>query len=167
MQFNFRNNRVKIITYGCLIVAAVCFVIFTRRESKISSPKSDKLEQTTPNTKSGLLTKESTEMDDDNYYEKREHQIQEADLRELIEEGLKDPINDLVHDLMNKNYLIPCEGSVGGKPGFYNPDRIAVLSKDHVIADYDDGHAEGTIELSFIVSKGTISWKVVQAECGS
>jgi len=97
----------------------------------------------------------------------REHQLQEADRQFLIEQGLHDPTNDLVNDLMKHNELIPCEGSVGGTPGFYNPNRIAVLSKDHVIADYDDGHGEGTVELSFIVSHGTISWTVVHSDCGN
>ena len=67
---------------------------------------------------------------------------------------------------MKHNELIPCKGIVGGTPGFYDPDRIAVLSKDHVVADYDDGHVEGTIELSFVVSNGTVSWTVVHSECG-
>jgi len=97
----------------------------------------------------------------------REHQLQDADRQILIEKGLHDPINDLATDLMKHNELIPCEGSVGGTPGFYSPDRIAVLSKDHVIADYDDGHVEGTVELTFIVSHGTISWTVVNSECGN
>ncbi len=74
-------------------------------------------------------------------------------------------MHDLVQDLMKHNELIPCQGAVGGTPGFYDPNRIAVLSKHRVIADYDDGHVEGTIELTFIVSNGTISWKVVNAEC--
>ncbi len=94
------------------------------------------------------------------------HQLQENDRQFLIERGLKDPLHDLVQDLMKHNDLIPCGGAVGGKPGFYDPDRIFVLSKDHVIADYDDGHVEGTIELTFIISNGAISWKVVNAECG-
>jgi hypothetical protein len=97
----------------------------------------------------------------------REHTIQETDRQFLIEQGLRNPINDLVADLMKHNELILCEGSVGGTPGFYSPNRIAVLSKDHVIADYEDGHDEGTIELTFIVSRGTISWKVVHSECGN
>jgi hypothetical protein len=95
----------------------------------------------------------------------REHQLKEDDRQFLIERGLKDPINGLVQDLMKHNEIIPCEGAVGGKPGFNDPNRIAVLSKDHVIADYDDGHVEGTIELTFMISNGTISWKVVNAEC--
>ncbi len=97
----------------------------------------------------------------------RENTIQEPDRQFLIEQGLRNPINDLVADLMKHNELIPCEGSVGGTPGFYSANRIAVLSKDHVIADFEDGHDEGTIELTFIVSRGTISWKVVHSECNN
>lgn len=97
----------------------------------------------------------------------REHQLQEADRQFLTEQGLHDPTNDLVNDLMKHNELIPCEGSAGGTPGFYNPNRIAAISKDHVIADYDDGHVEGTVELSFVVSHGTISWTVIHSECGN
>jgi len=97
----------------------------------------------------------------------REHRIQESDRQFLIEQGLRNPINDLVADLMKHNELIPCEGSAGGTPGFYSPNRIAVLSRDHVIADFEDGHDEGTIELTFIVSRGTISWKVVRSECNN
>jgi len=121
----------------------------------------------TESTKSATKPSESLESP---YVEEpsniRQHQLQEADRQFLIEKGLQDPINDLVKDLMKHNELIPCEGVVGGTPGFYNPDRIAVLSKDHVIADYDDGHVEGTVELTFTVSNGTISWTVTQAECG-
>jgi hypothetical protein len=94
------------------------------------------------------------------------HQLREADRQFLIEKGLHDPINDLVRDLMKHNELIPCEGVLGGTPGFYNPDGIKVLSKDYVIAEFDDGHIEGYIELTFKVSNGTISWTVIQSECG-
>jgi hypothetical protein len=96
----------------------------------------------------------------------RAHQLQEEDFQFLISKGLQDPVHDLVRDLMKHHELIPCKGTVGGTPGFYDPDRIAVLSKDHVLADYDDGHVEGSIELSFIVSNGTVSWTVVHSECG-
>jgi len=67
---------------------------------------------------------------------------------------------------MKHNELIPCKGAVGGTPGFYDPAGIAVLSKNYVVANYDDGHVEGTVELTFTVSNGTISWKVKKAECG-
>lgn len=96
----------------------------------------------------------------------RKHQLQEADRRFLIEQGLQNPINDLVQDLMKHKELIPCKGTLGGTPGFYNPNGITVLSKKRVIADFDDGHVEGTIELTFSVSNGAISWTVLQADCG-
>lgn len=93
------------------------------------------------------------------------HQLPEADRQFLIRKGLRDPINDLVQDLIKHDELIPCKGVLGGTPGFYDPDGITVLSKDHVIADFDDGHIEGTIELTFTVSNGTIFWRVIHAEC--
>ncbi len=68
---------------------------------------------------------------------------------------------------MEHNELIPCKGTGSGRPGFYDPNKIAVISKNQVIADYDDGHVEGTIELAFTVLHGTISWKVVNAVCGN
>ena len=94
------------------------------------------------------------------------HQLQEVDRRFLIAKGLKQPVQDLVQDLMKHNELIPCKGTVGGTPGFYERDRIAVLSRDRVRADYSDGHVEGTIELSYTVSQGAVSWSVVHSECG-
>jgi hypothetical protein len=83
----------------------------------------------------------------------------------LIAQGLQNPVNDLVQDLMKHNELIHCKSSVGGTPGFYNPNGIAVLSKNRVITDYDDGHVEGFIELTFTVSNGAVSWTLVQADC--
>lgn len=96
----------------------------------------------------------------------RKPQLQEADRRFLIEQGLQNPINDLVQDLRKHKELIPCQGTLGGTPGFYNPNGITVLSKNRVIADFDDGHVAGTIELTFTVSNGAISWTVVEADCG-
>ncbi len=96
----------------------------------------------------------------------RKKQLPEADRQFLIEQGLHDPIKDLSEDLMKHNELIPCKGFVGGTPGFYNPNGIAVLSKNRVIAEYDDGHVVGTIELTFTVSNDAISWTVVRFDCG-
>ncbi len=121
----------------------------------------------TKSTTSGTTSPESSESTyTEELVEIRKHQLQEADWKILIEKGLQDPINDLVQDLMKHNELIPCEGTVGGTPGFNDPDRIAVLSRDRVIADYDDGHVEGTVELAYTVFDGAISWTVVNAECG-
>jgi hypothetical protein len=148
-------------------LAVIAISIFSKyREVRLASPP--QLTPSIPKTTSDQKQSESLESQHgEEPSDIREHKIQEADRQLLIEQGLHDPTNDLVQDLMKHNELIPCEGSVGGTPGFYNPKRIAVLSKDHVIADYDDGHDEGTVELTFIVSHGTISWTVVHSECGN
>jgi len=162
------SNLKKALFATCFFILVVAVVIFVSRyhsstttapqqgPTSIQKPTSD---TTPPESPDSRNAEEASGV--------REHQLQEADRQFLVEKGLHDPIRDLVKDLMKHNELIPCEGSVGGTPGFYNPDRIAVLSKDHVIADYDDGHVEGTIELTFIVSQGTISWTVVHSECGN
>jgi hypothetical protein len=149
------------------ILAVIAISIFSKsREVRQAPPP--QLTPSIPKTTSDHKQPESSESQhSEEPSDIREHKIQEADRQVLIEQGLHDPINDLVKDLMKHNELIPCEGSVGGTPGFYNPKRIAVLSKDHVIADFDDGHDEGTVELTFIVSHGTISWTVVHSECGN
>lgn len=90
-----------------------------------------------------------------------------AEQQLLVAQGLKNPITDLVQDLMKHNELIPCKGAVGGTPGFYDPAGIVVLHKNRVRAEYDDGHEEGSVELAFTVTKGSITWKVVKAECGA
>jgi hypothetical protein len=147
-----------------LAVIAIIIFIWFRGGRQTSPPRlPPSIPKTTSDQKPpGSLESQNSEEPSDI----REHLLQNADRQYLIEHGLHDPTHDLVNDLMKHNELIPCEGSVGGAPGFYNPDRIAVLSRDHVIADYDDGHVEGTVELSFIVSHGTISWTVVHSECG-
>jgi hypothetical protein len=102
----------------------------------------------------------------DTSYSKKS-KLQESDRQFLIAQGLGDPANDLVRDLMNHNELIPCKGTLGGTPGFYDPAGIAILDKNHVKAVFEDGHEEGTIELAFTVAKGKITWKVMHANCGN
>jgi len=157
-------NRIIWIVAILAVIAVLIFSWF--REVKQAPPP--QLSPSIPNTTSDQKRPESLEsQQNEEPTDIREHQLQDADRQFLIEQGLHDPTNDLVKDLMKHNELIPCEGSIGGTPGFYNPKRIAVLSKDHVVADYDDGHDEGTVELTFIVSHGTISWTVVHSECGN
>jgi hypothetical protein len=161
------NYKKRAVIATCLIFLLIAVVFLHRTYHPSLTTRPQKMPPSTESTKS--VTEPSETVASQNVEEPsniRQHQLQEADRQFLIEKGLQEPINDLVKDLMKHNELIPCEGTVGGTPGFYNPDRIAVLSKDHVIADYDDGHVEGTVELTFTVSNGTISWTVTQAECG-
>lgn len=85
----------------------------------------------------------------------------------FLNKGLRNPAKDLVIDLMKHNELIPCKGTHGGTPGFYDPAGVAILSKNRVKASYEDGHESGSIELSFSVANGKIAWKVIHANCGA
>lgn len=93
--------------------------------------------------------------------------LKEVDRTFLLEQGLANPAKDLVTDLMKHNELIPCKGTHGGTPGFYDPAGVTIVSKNRVKASYEDGHEAGTIELSFSVTHGKIAWKILHAECGS
>jgi hypothetical protein len=161
------NLKKRAIIDTCLLFLIIVVIIFMRRyhPALITMPelREPSMKSTTSDTNQPVLPKSpySKELSDI-----RTHQLQEEDRQFLISKGLQDPVRDLVRDLMKHNELIPCKGTVGGTSGLYDRDRIAVLSKDHVIADYDDGHVEGIIELSFIVSNGTVSWTVVHSECG-
>jgi hypothetical protein len=153
--------------WAVAVLAVIAIIVFSwfRGVRQASPPQ---LPPSIPGTTSDQKPPESLEsQNSEEPTDIRGHQLQETDRQFLIEQGLHDPTNDLVKDLMKHNELIPCEGSVGGTPGFYSPNRIAVLSKNHVIADYDDGHVDGAVELTFIVSHGTISWTVVHSECGN
>jgi len=161
------NFKKRALIATCLLFSVIVVVILIRR---YYTPPTTAPEQTSSSIQSTTSVTKPPELPESQYDDKpsniKEHRLQEADRHFLVEKGLHDPINDLVRDLMRHNELIPCKGVLGGTPGFYNPDRIAVLSKDHVIADWEDGHIKGTIELSFVVSNGVISWTVVHSECG-
>jgi len=146
--------RKTIIATCFLLISFVVLFIFYRYQATQKTPSQNLL----PAIKRTSIAEEPTSV--------RHHQLQEADRQFLIAQGLKDPTNDLAQDLMKHNELIPCKGDVGGTPGFYDPEGIAVLSKNQVIASYDDGHVEGAVELAFTVSNGAISWTVTKAECG-
>ena len=148
------KRRVIIDTFLLLLIIVV--IIFMRRyhPAPVTKP-----EQTAPSLK-GTTSNTSQPVSPESSYG-----LQEEDRQFLISKGLQSPIHDLVQDLMKHNELIPCKGTLGGTPGFNDPNRIAVLSRDRVIAEYDDGHVEGTIGLTFTVLNGAISWKVVNSVC--
>lgn len=86
-------------------------------------------------------------------------------LREL---GVADPEQALRSDLMKHPELIPFRGVLGGTPGFHDRGSIVLLPNRWVYAGFDDGHVEGSLVAAWDISPdGTISWKVVDAECPS
>jgi hypothetical protein len=143
------NIKKIVIIATCLVFLAIIMVIVIKRYQPTLTGITKQKRSAVKSTTSDIRT----------------NQLREADRRFLITKGLHDPVNDLIQDLMKHNELIPCKGTLGGTPGFYDPDEITVLDKDHVVADFDDGHVKGTIELTFAVSNGTISWRVIHAEC--
>jgi hypothetical protein len=89
--------------------------------------------------------------------------LNEHDILGLKKMGLRDPVNDLRRDLHAHPELIPFEGVLGGTMGFVE-DRIAVLSRQWVYAEFEDGHIGGSCLLSYEVkSGGGISWNVLSA----
>jgi len=97
-------------------------------------------------------------------FEKRAAADQDLDemyVESLKKLGLKDPVNDIKADLMSHPELIPYEGVLGGRMGFYSKDNIRIIY-DRVFTYFDDGHIGGFMVLEYKVAPyGKISWKVL------
>jgi hypothetical protein len=89
-----------------------------------------------------------------------------ADRDYLIGQGLGEPEAELIADLRAHPELIECKGAVGGTPGFHDPEGIHILGRDSARAVFDDGHDQGSVDLSFTVRRGKIDWDVEKIECG-
>jgi len=90
--------------------------------------------------------------------------LQRGDVEMLKEKGLRAPIQDIKADLMKHRELIPYEGVLGGKMGFYDENGIQILDSRWVLADFEDGHIAGRMLLEYQVSnEGQISWKVLNS----
>jgi hypothetical protein len=59
---------------------------------------------------------------------------------ELIKKGIKNPEQYIENNLRNNQELIPLDGILGGVMHF---SKIQVISKNWIIAEYDDGHIVG------------------------
>jgi hypothetical protein len=83
-------------------------------------------------------------------------------IRGLRDQGLANPVRDLIADLQHHPEVIPHPGVSGGRMGFYDPDRIRVLNDSWVYAPFEDGHVAGDAILGYRVAPGgRISWRVV------
>jgi hypothetical protein len=82
----------------------------------------------------------------------------------LRRRGLENPVQDLVADLQRHPEIIPYQGVLGGRMGFYDRDRIRVLNDSWVYALFDDGHIVGHGIFGYhVASGGKISWRVIAA----
>ena len=90
--------------------------------------------------------------------------LQRWDVEKLKAKGLREPIQEIKADLMKHRELIPYEGVLGGKMGFYNENGIQILDSRWVLAAFEDGHIGGRMLLEYQVSNGgQISWKVLDS----
>jgi len=86
------------------------------------------------------------------------------EIQYLKEKGLKNPVNDIIADLVKHNELIPYQGVLGGKMGFQSEKDIYVVSTKLVRASFDDGHAGGWMLLEYqVTDENKISWKVLES----
>lgn len=85
--------------------------------------------------------------------------ISPDEIAALRGQGLADPVSDLKADLAKHPELIPAEGTLGGRMGFYDPGRIWILNGRWVYADFEDGHIGGTVLMEYRVENGRITWR--------
>jgi hypothetical protein len=84
-------------------------------------------------------------------------------LNSLKRQGFTGKLQDIIDDLTEHSELIPFEGVLGGKMGFYNKEDIYVLSDKWVLAKFEDGHIGGNMLLRYSVKNNKISWEVLDA----
>ncbi len=84
------------------------------------------------------------------------------DTEEMKKRGLKEPVKDIISDLMQHRELIPYKGSLGGTMNFYSEGKIWILTKKWVFAYFEDGHNGGYLLLEYEVTNyGRINWKAL------
>lgn len=97
-------------------------------------------------TKNDSLTKILTEKkSDSNYWFDAEY-----DGDKLIEIGIKNPEEFVENTLREKTELIPLKATLGGTMNF---DKIQLLSREWLIADFSDGHIQGSALYKYKLNK--------------
>lgn len=87
--------------------------------------------------------------------------LDEAAVMQLKREGLDDPPRQLRESLAAHPGLIPYPPVLGGTMGFYDKE-IVLLRRPFAFAEFDDGHIEGHMLLTYSVQPDAkIEWKVV------
>lgn len=96
-----------------------------------------------------------------------EERIKQANNPQIIDnlrrQGFNGEVQEIVDDLEKHDELIPYEGVLGGKMGFYDKDHIFVISDRWVLAYFEDGHIGGNMLLRYSVENENISWEVIDS----
>jgi hypothetical protein len=86
------------------------------------------------------------------------------DIAQMEKQGISNPEEDLIVDLMQHRELIPYAGVMGGTMGFYSQNDVHILSSRWVLASFEDGHISGHMLLEYKVDLGgNIHWRVLSA----
>lgn len=88
--------------------------------------------------------------------------LSDSGLRRLREQGLDEPVSQIVADLKKRPDLIPFDASSGGTMAFRDNDKW-VLTEKWVLAYFEDGHIGGRALLEYSVANGTIEWRRIAA----
>jgi len=107
--------------------------------------------------KNDSLTKRLTEKKPEaNYWFDAEY-----DGERLIESGINNPTEFIEKSLREKTELIPLKAVLGGTMHFGN---IQILSKEWLIADFDDGHVQGRAIYKYKLNeKGQLEFKLLNS----
>ena len=90
--------------------------------------------------------------------------LSSQEIQRLKDKGLKNPVNDIIADLVKHSELIPYQGVLGGKMEFHSDKDIYVVSTKLVRASFDDGHADGWMLLEHqVTDENKILWKVLES----
>ncbi len=83
-------------------------------------------------------------------------------LRYLREQGLDDPVNQVLTDLKKRPDLIPFDAELGGTMAFRDTAKW-ILTEKWVLAYFEDGHVGGRALLEYSVANGKLVWRRVAA----
>jgi hypothetical protein len=90
--------------------------------------------------------------------ERRGTLMDESDLAELREAGLKDPARQLRDSLLARPDVIPFKSELGGRQRFV-PEEIVLLHRPYVFAYAEDGHTGGYLLLAYSAQPDRITWR--------
>jgi hypothetical protein len=86
--------------------------------------------------------------------------VDEKILKDLKDQGLKDPLNDLRKDLYKNRKFIRGKGVLGGVMEYSG--EFLILSNTTVSVGFSDGHIDGSMLLKYKINKGHINWTLIE-----
>jgi hypothetical protein len=90
------------------------------------------------------------------------YQLTETDLEALRSQGLADPVNDLLADLVSHPELVPVDTAALKSIPAFLIDQSRVVSPTRVRAAFISGGDTGSMLLEYAIDSGDISWRVLE-----